>query len=74
MCIYGFVSEPHGDKWLVTPATKEGDTITCHDVSGFLGSWAMKGGGVFFEEEGGGCFCDIALQKALSHAKELNNA
>ncbi len=70
--VFGFVSEPHkNNKYLVTPATKDGHgEITCHDTSGFLGSWKMKEGGVFFEEEGGGVYCQKALDKANTHAIE----
>lgn len=69
--VYGFVSEPHKNgQYFVTPATKdENGIITCHDPSWFLGSWIMKEGGEFFEEEGGGGYCSKALDKANLHAQ-----
>lgn len=70
--VYGFVAEPHGGRYIVTPATMENGVIRCHDISGFCGSWDMKAGGVFFPEEGGGALCDIAKAKACKYAKENN--
>jgi hypothetical protein len=50
--IFGFVSEPHRNgEHLVTHAINEDGVVTCHDISGFAGSWKMKDGGVFFETE-----------------------
>lgn len=72
--MFGFVAEPHRNNyWLVTPATKEGDSVTCHDCSGFMGSWPMKEGGIFFPCETDNVFCDIAQRKASAYAKEKNN-
>lgn len=71
--IYGFAVEPH-KSWLVTPATKENGVIRCHDLSGFMGSWDMKQGGIFIESVSGASLCDIALEQANVLARGLNNA
>lgn len=69
--LYGFVTEPHKNNyWLVSPATKEGDLIRCHDLSGFLGSWGMKQGGVFFPSPDNDSLCNIAMQEANAFAME----
>lgn len=69
--VYGFVAEPHKNGyWLVSPATKEDDLIRCHDLSGFLGSWNMKQGGVFFPSPTNDSLCNVALQEANTFARE----
>lgn len=73
MTVFGFVAEPHKNGYyLVSPATKEGDTIKCHDLSGFLGSWNMKQGGTFFESTSGDCLCPDALSQASEYAEQIN--
>lgn len=58
----GYVAEPHRT-WLVSPASKEPDgKVRCHDLSGFLGSWDMRPGGVFFP----------TLDEACEYATEKN--
>lgn len=70
---YGFVSEPHRNGYyLVSPASKEGDEITCHDLSGFLGSWKMKTCGVFFPSVSGETLCAEAMSAANIYAQEKN--
>ena len=68
--VFGFVAEPHRNGYFLVsrPATKDGETITCHDLSGFMGSWCMKTGGVFFESENGDSLCCVALAKAQQYA------
>ena len=71
--IYGFVVEPHKNGyWLVSAATQEGDKIICHDLSGYLGSWAMKDGGKFFPSVTESSVCGIALEQASKYAQEKN--
>lgn len=73
MTEFGFVAEPHRDGYfLVSPATKRGDKIECHDLSGFLGSWDMKTGGVFFASTTGDCLCPDAMSKANEYSKQMN--
>lgn len=71
--VFGFVAEPHRNGYyLVSPATKEGEEVTCHDCSGFLGSWKMKVGGIFFNSADGSVFCNEAMSLAQSYANERN--
>lgn len=72
--IFGFAAEPHKE-WLYSPATKDVTTgkVTCHDPSGFVGSWDMKDGGVFFEQEGGGSYCEKAAKKAGEYCSKMNS-
>lgn len=72
---FGFASEPRRDgTYFIAPSTINQDNgkVTCHDVSGFAGSWDMAEGGVFFPEEGGGSLCSAALDKAQNHADNEN--
>lgn len=69
--IHGFVVEPHKNNfWLVSPATKEGDIVTCHDLSGFLGSWKMKENGEFIPSISGQSLCSLTLKAANEIAFE----
>ena len=62
--IYGYVSEPHrGGEHLVINASNENGVIRCHDLSGFMGSWIMKDGGVFFATQ----------SEAESHSYSINS-
>jgi hypothetical protein len=71
--IYGFVVEPHKNGlWLVSPATKEDDAVTCHDLSGFLGSWKMKESGEFIPSVSGESCCGLTLNLANKLAFERN--
>lgn len=73
--VFGFVAEPHRNNvYFVTPACKEDGTVTCHDLSGFLGSWKMREGGVFFPTISGDTLCEEAMQMANDYAKEKNSA
>jgi hypothetical protein len=62
----GFVAEPHGDSWLVSPATRAQGEVKCHDLSGFLGSWVMKEQGKFFL--GKSAMCMEAMDLAIEYA------
>lgn len=68
---YGFVAEPH-KSWIASPASEVDGVVTCHDLSGFLGSWKMKNGGVFFPSERNEAMDDEAMKKALEYCKEMN--
>lgn len=71
--LFGFVAEPHRNGYyLVSPATKEGDKVTCYDLSGFLGSWEMKVGGIFFESISGENLCNHTMQTAQAFANSKN--
>lgn len=71
--ILGFVAEPHKNGfYIVSPATISDGVITCHDPSGFLGSWEMKQGGVFFKSISGSCFCNETMSLASEYAKFKN--
>lgn len=71
--VFGFVVEPHRNGYyLVSPATKGGEDITCHDCSGFLGSWKMKPDGVFFESVDESVFCNEAMSTASAYANKKN--
>lgn len=73
--VFGFVAEPHrAGVYFVSAACKEGDEITCHDLSGFLGSWKMRTGGVFFPTVSGDTLCSEAMQMANDYAREKNSA
>jgi hypothetical protein len=75
MEIFGFVAEPHRNNyWMCSPATKDTDTetITCHDLAGFCGSWKMKENGIFFECESEDIFCPKTMKKASDYCKEKN--
>ena len=65
---FGFAAEPHGDKWLVSPATWIQGEVKCHDLSGFLGSWVMKEQGKFFL--GKSSLCPEAMELAHKYATE----
>lgn len=72
--VFGFAAEPNKyGIFLTSPATQEADKIICHDVSGFGGSWIARNGSVFFEQEGGGCLCEKAMDKAQKYAKQQNS-
>lgn len=68
--VYGFAAELH-KSWLYPPAFKVGNLVTVSNVSGFGVSWEMRNGGVFFPEEGGGCFCPIAMKKASEYCRKM---
>lgn len=71
--VYGFVAEPHRNNYyLVSPAAQEGVEVTCYDLSGFLGSWKMKEGGVFFPTISGDTLCEQAMNMAYAYAKGKN--
>lgn len=71
--VFGFVAEPHRNGYyLVSAASQEGDTTVCSDLSGFLGSWKMKEGGVFFPTISGETLCKEAMQMANDYAREKN--
>lgn len=71
--LHGFVVEAHKNNYyLVSPATVENDTIICHDISGFLGSWEMKEGGIFFMCKQNKPLCEDTLSLASKYAKILN--
>ncbi|QCQ59082.1 hypothetical protein HOV44_gp004 [Rheinheimera phage Barba5S] len=71
---YGFVAEPHRNgHYFVNAATSTSGEVTCYDLAGFLGSWKMKDGGVFFPSVSGESFCPITLKKAQDYATEVNN-
>jgi hypothetical protein len=73
--VFGFVAEPHRNNcYFVSAATEEGDKVTCHDLSGFLGSWKMREGGVFFPTVSGETLCKEAMQMANDYAREKNAA
>lgn len=72
MDIHGFAAEPH-KTWLASPAVEIQGKVTCHDSSGFLGSWEMKDGGVFFASENNIIFDQKAMDKALNYCNEMNN-
>jgi hypothetical protein len=67
---FGFAAEPHGDKWLVIPATWIHGEVKCHDISGFLGSWVMKEQGKFFL--GKSALCSEAMDLANKYAAKQN--
>lgn len=73
--IFGFVSEKHGDNYTVIPAVKDEETgvVTVQNVSGFGDVWVMHKEGVFFEQEGGGPFCEKAMKKAEDYSLKMNN-
>lgn len=71
--VFGFVAEPHRDNhYFVSAACQEKDEVTCHDLSGFLGSWKMRVGGVFFPSISGETLCKEAMQMANDYAREKN--
>ena len=70
---FGFVSEPHKHSYhLVSPATKIDGEITSHDLSGYLGSWPMKEGGVFFASISGEAICTETMKLANEYARKIN--
>lgn len=71
--VFGFVAEPHRNNYyMVSPASQEGEEVMCHDLSGFLGNWKMKDGGVFFLTVSGETLCKEAMQMADDYAREKN--
>lgn len=68
--VYGFAAEPNGKYWLISPATKSEDGITCHDLAGFLGHWKLKEGGVFFPSISGESLCNATLSKAQEYVNQ----
>ena len=70
---FGFVAEPH-KTWLCSPATLDLTTgeITCHDLSGFIGSWKMKEGGKFFPCVTDSTLCPDAMQAAQDFCDKMN--
>jgi hypothetical protein len=71
--VYGFTVEPHkNDYWLVSAATKDGDVITCHDLSWFGGSWKMKERGIFIASISGSVLCEQAMSEANNLAYQKN--
>lgn len=73
--LYGFVAEPNRNNcYFVSAATKEGEEVTCHDLSGFLGSWKMREGGIFFPTVSGDTLCKEAMQMANDYAMEKNSS
>lgn len=69
---HGFASELHKE-WMASPAIENEGAVTCHDPSGFLGSWKMKDGGVFFASERNEPFDGEAMKKALEYCREMNS-
>lgn len=69
---FGFVAEPHNGNWQASPATKNNSEVTCYDLGGFLGSWKMIEGGVFFESQENKALDYEAMQMALNHCKIMN--
>ena len=70
---YGFAVEKHGPTWFVFPASRTDSCLTqCHDLSGFMGSWDMKPGGVFFESISGETLCSETMKIAQSYADDKN--
>lgn len=69
--VFGFaVERMRSGTMCVTPATKTGDKVRCHDISGFMGSWDMQEQGVFFPgETPNDCLCPVAMQKADEYAR-----
>ena len=73
MTEYGFAAEPHkNNTWLVSPATREDGQVTCHDLSGFCGSWQMKLGGEFFPSPDNSSLCSVAIHQANNYAQDKN--
>lgn len=73
MVEYGFVAEPHRNtSWLVFPATRKDEQVTCYDLAGFCGSWQMKLGGEFFLSPNNSSLCAIAMHQANNFAQEKN--
>ena len=70
---YGFAVEPNR-RWSVTPATQEDGIVTCHDISGFMGSWKMNEGGRFFECPDGDILNQATLEEAQSFGRERNSS
>ena len=70
---FGFVAEPHkGGRYLVSPARLCDGLVTCSDLSGFMGSWLMKDGGVFFPSIDNKPLCRQALANANQYASRIS--
>lgn len=69
MKVFGFAVDPK--TFLVSHAIKEGDVITCYDLSGFAGNWKLQPEGVFFESISGEVLCSETCKKANEYCKNL---
>jgi hypothetical protein len=72
---FGWAVEPFDNKdhtlLGLSAATRVGDVITNHDLSGFMGSWVAKPSAVFFPSETGSSMCPVAYNKAWKYKETM---